>query len=145
MYKKPKNANKLQPSRLTREELLEAATHNPEILRSLIREQEDEPYLLDLCRRIKQETICEDDVVRNDGVCPCYQEALQQYGSVEELCNANFLSYEDVYDYRTYTYCEEYIRGFLGIDDGELETYEDMTEAYLQGEEDVELLQSLIV
>ena len=139
-----KKAGDLLPSRLTRENLLEAVTHDPAVLCLRIIDREDEPYLRDLCAAIEQATLREDEIIRNEGLCSYYQEAVQRYGSVEELCNAELLNYEDVYDYTIYPYCEEYIKGFLGEDDGELNEYTDMTEAYLQGEEDAEKLRSLI-
>lgn len=71
------------------------------------------------------------------------------YDSIEEMCNAEGLNYDEIYDDEPSTYGEEYQRGFVDCIDKNKSPYttseDECSEAYYQGLLDAQELREFLI
>lgn len=135
----------------TGRELLYEAKTSAESLAEKADNREDAERVKALCEDISYNSDRDDEVEANGGLLPEYQRLMDEgdYDSIEEMCNAEGLNYDEIYDDEPSTYGEEYQRGFVDCIDKNKRPYttseDECTEAYYQGLLDAQELRDLLV
>lgn len=131
-------------------ELLYEAKMSPASLAEKAESKEDAERVKKLCEDISYNAYRDDEVEANGGLLPEYQRMMDNgdYDSIEEMCNAEGLNYDEIYDDEPSTYGEEYQRGFVDCIDKDKSPYttaeDDCSEPYYQGLLDAQELRELI-
>ena len=111
---------------------------------------EDAERVKALSEDISYNSYRDDEVKTNGGLLSEYQRMMDEgdYDSIEEMCNAEGLNYDEIYDDKPSTYGEEYQRGFVDCIDENKSPYttaeDECSEAYYQGLLDAQELRELI-
>lgn len=132
------------------QELLTEAITNIENLVEKTNSQEDAEQVKNLCKKVSDNIERDDEVEPEGCLLPQYQSLMDEggYESIEEMCNAEGLNYDEIYDDEPTTYGEEYQKGFVDCIDKNKSPYstpeDECTEAYYQGLLDAQELKNLI-
>lgn len=136
--------------RYSGQQLLYEAKMSPASLAEKAENKEDAERVKTLCEDISYNSYCDDEVEANGGLLPEYQRMMDEgdYDSIEEMCNAEGLNYDEIYDDEPSTYGEEYQRGFVDCIDKNKSPYttaeDECSEAYYQGLLDAQELRELL-
>lgn len=131
-------------------ELLYEARTSAESLAQKADSREDAERVKTLCEEISYNSDRDDEVEPNGGLLPEYQRLMDEgdYDSIEEMCNAEGLNYDEIYDDEPSTYGEEYQRGFVDCIDKNKSPYttseDECTGAYYQGLMDAQELRDFL-
>lgn len=131
-------------------ELLYEARTSTDSLAEKADNREDAERVKTLCEDISYNSDRDDEVEPNGGLLPEYQRLMDEgdYDSIEEMCNAEGLNYDEIYDDEPSTYCEEYQKGFVDCIDKNKSPYstseDECSDAYYQGLLDAQELRELI-
>lgn len=131
-------------------ELLNDARYSSESLAEKTNSREDAERVKTLCEEIASNADRDDEVEPNGGLLPEYQRLMEEngYESEEEMCNAEGLNWDEIYDDEPSTYGEEYQQGFEDCIDNDKSPYstteDECSEAYYQGLLDAQELRDLI-
>lgn len=131
-------------------ELLYEARTSAESLAQKADSREDAERVKTLCEEIAYNSDRDDEVEANGGLLPEYQRLMDEgdYDSIEEMCNAEGLNYDEIYDDEPSTYGDEYQRGFVDCIDKNKSPYttseDECTDAYYQGLLDAQELLDLL-
>lgn len=131
-------------------ELLNDARYSPQSLVENTNSREDAERVKTLCEEIASNADRDDEVEPNGGLLPEYQRLMEEngYESEEEMCNAEGLNWDEIYDDEPSTYGEEYQRGFEDCIDNDKNPYstseDECSEAYYQGLLEAQELRDLI-
>lgn len=134
----------------TGRELLYEARTSAESLAEKADNREDAERVKALCEDISYNSDRDDEVEANGGLLPEYQRLMDEgdYDSIEEMCNAEGLNYDEIYDDEPSAYGEEYQRGFVDCIDKNKSPYttseDECSEAHYQGLLDAQELRELI-
>lgn len=135
----------------TGRELLYEARTSAESLAERADNREDEERVKALCEDISYNSDRDDEVEANGGLLPEYQRLMDEcdYDNIEEMCNAEGLNYDEIYDDEPSTYGEEYQRGFVDCIDKNKSPYttseDECSEAYYQGLLDAQELREFLI
>lgn len=132
------------------QQLLYEAKMSPASLVEKAANSEDAERVKALSEDISYNSYRDDEVKTNGGLLSEYQRMMDEgdYDSIEEMCNAEGLNYDEIYDDKPSTYGEEYQRGFVDCIDENKSPYttaeDECSEAYYQGLLDAQELRELI-
>lgn len=135
---------------LSGQELLDQARYSADELAQRTDNPKDAEHVKELCDKILKNSECEDEIEPKGGLLPEYQRKMEEMGYTdeEEMCNAEGLNLNDIYDDEPSTYGEEYCQGFIDCIDEDKSpdtTSEDeCSEAYYQGLHDAQELKDII-
>ena len=130
-------------------ELLLDAQFSPDTLADRAVCEEDAVQIKKLCEDISDRASDDREIEPQGGLLPRYQRLMEEkgYESEEEMCNAECLNWDDIYDDEPSTYAEEYRKGFIDCIDKNRDPYavdeEEYNEAYCQGLADAQALRDI--
>lgn len=131
-------------------ELLYEAKTSAESLAQKADNHEDAERVKTICEEVSYNSDRDDEVEPNGSLLPKYQRLIDggDYDSIGEMCNAEGLDYDEIYDDEPSTYGEEYQRGFVDCIDKNTSPYttseDKCSDAYYQGLLDAQELRELI-
>ena len=130
-------------------ELLLDAQFSPDTLADRAVCEEDAVQIKKLCEDISDRASDDREIEPQGGLLPRYQRLMEEkgYENEEEMCNAECLNWDDIYDDEPSTYAEEYRKGFIDCIDKNKDPYaggeEEYNEAYYQGLADAQALRDI--
>lgn len=131
-------------------ELLSDAQFSPEALMDKAGNAEDAAQIKSLCEDISDRASDDREIEPQGGLFSRYQRLMEEkgYESEEEMCNAECLNWDEIYDDEPSTYAEEYQKGFIDCIDKNRDPYvideEECNEAYYQGLVDAQELRDIL-
>ena len=133
---------------LTGQDLLDRVKASPSSVSDMAKDSDDSERIKDLCEEISENSNRDDEVEPTGKLLPKYQKMMDdgEYDSIEEMCNDLGLNYDEVFDYDSSTYGEEYQNGFKdGVDkDPDAVSGEEHSDAYYEGFRAVQELKELL-
>lgn len=132
------------------EELLLIAMTSPFTLMDRANNKGDAAQIKKLCEDILERAYDDEEIEPQDRLLPEYQRLMDEngYENEEEMCNAEGLNWDEIYDDEPSTYGEEYKNGFVDCIDKNKSPYtnseDECNEAYYQGLLDAQELRDLL-
>ena len=132
------------------EELLRTALTSPLTLMDKANHTSDAAQIKKVCSDISDRAYNDEEIEPQGGLLPEYQRLMDEkgYENEEEMCNAEGLNWDEIYDDEPSTYGEEYKKGFIDCLDENKSPYttseDECNEAYYQGLLDAQELRDLL-